>query len=287
MADKKIGGGYIMLARQLIESEIFQKPPLYLKVWIYLLARAQHDDYKKLKRGQLSTSIPEIQEAVSWKVGFRTETPSKDQIFRIINWLRNPNEACDDRNGDHNMIKTMKATHSMLVTISNYGVYQDSKNYERNAKDSTNATTKTSRPQRDRDNTNKNDKNVKNKDHENFELLWKLYPKKEGDKKRAERAYLKAIKDGVTNKEIQTGIVNYINKIKAEGIERKYIAQGATWFNQNRWTDEYEVAVTNTTTSDGQRQGKTTEEIEAERKKHEEEVTRRAEEKLKERDVQS
>ena len=67
--------GFILLSRSLIESEIFSKPPLYLKVWIYLLTRAQHTDYKGLKRGQLYISIPEIQEACSHFEGFRKETP--------------------------------------------------------------------------------------------------------------------------------------------------------------------------------------------------------------------
>ena len=64
----------------MIESGIFQKPPLYLKVWIYLLARAQFKDYGELKRGELLTSIGEIQEACSYYVGFRKEKPSEKQI---------------------------------------------------------------------------------------------------------------------------------------------------------------------------------------------------------------
>jgi hypothetical protein len=63
MCEPKILGGYVLLSRKLIDSEIFKKPPLYLKVWIYLLQRAQHGDFKQLKRGQVTTSIAEIMEA--------------------------------------------------------------------------------------------------------------------------------------------------------------------------------------------------------------------------------
>lgn len=152
-----------MIARQIVESAIWSKPPLYLKVWVYLLARAQHSDYKKLKRGQLSTSIPEIRDAVSWKVGFRIEKPSKDQIFNILNWLRNPDEGGNEYNGGDDMIKTTKATQSMLVTITNYSIYQDPESYGYNGNQTTGTTAKKLRVQRHPDNINKNVKNDNNK----------------------------------------------------------------------------------------------------------------------------
>ena len=90
MPDGKIEGGYILLSRKIIESEIWRKPPLYLKVWIWLLERAQHKEYKQLKRGQLFASISDIRTGVAWYVGYRKETPTKDQIFQILEWMRNP-----------------------------------------------------------------------------------------------------------------------------------------------------------------------------------------------------
>lgn len=74
----------------------------------------------------------------------------------------------------------------------------------------------------------------------NFDKLWKLYPRKEG-KKKAFEAYKRAIKNGTTNKEIQTGIVNYLTQIKVQGTDKKYIKQGSTWFNGECWNDEYNV----------------------------------------------
>lgn len=78
----------------------------------------------------------------------------------------------------------------------------------------------------------------------NFDKLWKLYPRKEG-KKKAFEAYKRAIKKGVTNKEIQAGIVNYLKQIKIQGTDKKYIKQGSTWFNGNCWDDEYSVGINN------------------------------------------
>ena len=67
--------GWISLYRKLLDNEIMRKPPLYLKVWIWLLLKAQHSDYGNLKRGQLFTSIPEIQDAMTYNVGYRKEKP--------------------------------------------------------------------------------------------------------------------------------------------------------------------------------------------------------------------
>lgn len=74
-----------------------------------------------------------------------------------------------------------------------------------------------------------------------FEKLWKLYPRKER-KSDALKAYKKAIKAGATNKQIQDGIISYKKKIDAEKIEHQFIAQGGTWFNQERWNDEYVIS---------------------------------------------
>ncbi len=75
---------------------------------------------------------------------------------------------------------------------------------------------------------------------EDFEKLWKLYPRKEG-KKKAFEAYKRAIKKDTTNKDIQTGIVSYLKHINAQGITKQYIKQGSTWFNGECWNDEYVV----------------------------------------------
>ncbi|MGX7745659.1 hypothetical protein [Rhodopseudomonas parapalustris] len=162
MQEPKIKGGYILLSRRLIESEIFQKPPLYLKVWIYLLSRAQHKEYKKLNKGQLITNIPEIQDACSHYVGYRKVKPSKDQIYQILNWLRKGDEGVNEAGTKATMITTTKATQHILVTIDNYCFYQESKNYESNDESNDEKATRATREQRQPNNINKNDKNVKN-----------------------------------------------------------------------------------------------------------------------------
>lgn len=95
--------------------------------------------------------------------------------------------------------------------------------------------------------SNTNDQNSKKSSQsgikqlkEDFEKLWKLYPRKEG-KKEAFEAYKRAIKKDTTNKDIQTGIVSYLKYINAQSIDKQYVKQGSTWFKGECWNDEYNV----------------------------------------------
>lgn len=231
-----ISGGYILLSRKLIENEIWDKPPLYLKVWIYLLSKAQHRQYKSLKRGQLYTSLKEIAEACSWQIGYRKETPNKDQIYKIIEWLRKPreggNESNDESNGTATMIATTKATHGILINIENYGFYQDPKSYESNDEDNdendTKATTKDLRKQQSSNNINKNDKNDKNNKNilcAFFDELWELYPEKKGKTKVTQKALTEIEKIGFEK------MVQCIKRYKQDKPEWQNWKNGSTFFN--------------------------------------------------------
>ncbi len=168
MTNNFIPGGYILLSRRLIESEIWDKPPMYLKVWIYILTKARHKATQRFERGELLISIPELQEACSHKVGYRTVKPTKDQIYNILEWLRSVNERGSEYNDEDDtnttMITTTKTTRGLIVKVRNYNVYQDPKNYEDNGEhnneNTTKTTAKTLRRQRQPDTIHKNVKNV-------------------------------------------------------------------------------------------------------------------------------
>lgn len=70
-----------------------------------------------------------------------------------------------------------------------------------------------------------------------FEQLWKTYPKKV-EKKKAVAAYQKAIKKGVTHETIAAGLDNYLQHLKLESWRKP--ADGGRWFQNERWTDEYD-----------------------------------------------
>lgn len=89
-----------------------------------------------------------------------------------------------------------------------------------------------------------NKENIKrNSEPDEFEELWKLYPRKEG-KKDAYKAYKKAIKEGTTNEQIRQGIENYKAWLKAKN-ETTYIKQGSTFFNGEHWNDEFDLTQIN------------------------------------------
>jgi DNA replication protein DnaD len=147
--------GWIKLHRKLLESEIMQKPALFLKVFVWLILKAQHEDYGGLKRGQGKTSIPDIIEAMKYKVGYRMERPTKKEIFGIIDWLRNPHEG----NHEGDMIVTTKVTNGFTYNIVKYEYYQDDEAHEGNNE----GLTKVQRRSNKGNNLyNKNDKNVRN-----------------------------------------------------------------------------------------------------------------------------
>lgn len=87
-----------------------------------------------------------------------------------------------------------------------------------------------------------NDTNLENKKEENyeeeFEQLWKLYPKKEG-KKDALKHYIVARRNGTTYEQVENGIKRFNDAITFYMTEYRYIPMGSSWFNQEKWNDEY------------------------------------------------
>lgn len=70
-----------------------------------------------------------------------------------------------------------------------------------------------------------------------FEMVWALYPRKEG-KKTAFAAYQRARKNGTSFETIRDGIKAYAEKVKRERTEPRYIKMGQTFFNGECWNDE-------------------------------------------------
>lgn len=94
-------------------------------------------------------------------------------------------------------------------------------------------------------NTNNTNVHSVKKLRDDFEKLWKLYPRKKG-KEAAFKHYKKAIKSGSSNKEIQEGILEYQKEIEFNQITEEYIKHGSTWFSNRGWEDEYTYSNNNT-----------------------------------------
>lgn len=118
--------GFMMIPKDIYDLELWKKPPLYLKVWIYLFIKAQHSPYKSLKEGELHTSLEEIAEGVSWFCGYRKEKPHRRDIFRIIDYLREEHK----EEPDWARIETKKTPYGIRIKLSHYNDFRDSGCYD-------------------------------------------------------------------------------------------------------------------------------------------------------------
>lgn len=114
MSEEKIDGGYIILARKLIESEIWRKPPAYLKIWIYILYQVNFLNTKKFPRG-------------TGFFNFRQEQipgVTLNQVYEFLRWAKtlNPTDLTTQ-------ITTQKTTRGVVLKVNNYNKYQDLENY--------------------------------------------------------------------------------------------------------------------------------------------------------------
>lgn len=116
---ERIRGGYYIKARKIQESDIAHAPPHVREIWDYLLMMANHKDNHICKRGQHITNSKQVREALHWYVGWRKEMYSDASYDNSMRWLRKAG-----------MITTRRTVRGTVVTIVNYDVYQDPKNYD-------------------------------------------------------------------------------------------------------------------------------------------------------------
>lgn len=114
--DRQIDGGYIVLARQILESDIFLwKPPEWLKIWVYILLKVQYQNGRRFARG---TGY------FNWEEDKRNlKGVTKHQWYHCIEFLRK------DR-----MIATQKTTRGNIIKVLKYDTYQDSALYKSETK---------------------------------------------------------------------------------------------------------------------------------------------------------
>lgn len=77
---------------------------------------------------------------------------------------------------------------------------------------------------------------------EDFADWYSHYPRKVG-RKAAEKAYLRARRQGVTAKQLADGLLRSIRSWQVEGRDKTKLPYPATWLNQGRWDDEETLPV--------------------------------------------
>lgn len=113
-----IPGGCVLVARKMLDSDIMDQSPLVLKLWLWFLMKANWKDRDQLKRGELVTTISEMQEAMSHFSGWRKISPTTDQIRSAYGSLTHTAR-----------ITTRKTTRGMVISVINYATYQDTLSY--------------------------------------------------------------------------------------------------------------------------------------------------------------
>lgn len=115
----KIDGGYILLSRKIDDSDVMKMPPSTREIWLYILRKVNHSEYRNLKRGENIFNYKDIQDDLCWFVGYRKVKYSKSDVAKSIRRLR-----------EGNMINTMKATRGVIIKVLHYDTYQTPSNYE-------------------------------------------------------------------------------------------------------------------------------------------------------------
>ncbi len=213
----KIEGGYYIKARKLRNSDIAKKPPCYREIWDWLIEQANHSTNGAIPRGSCMRSIRDMQEGLSWYIGYRKGKYTKSQCENALKWLR--------REG---MITTTKTTRGMFIKVDNYKDYQNPKNYESN-NGNNNESNKTATTQPHYKQECKNVKNVK-KEHSLFDF-WnslEIIVHKNIKGKAGNRTFKgcleQALKDN-NEETIREAMQNY-----------KTILEGEEYFWKYRWT---------------------------------------------------
>lgn len=116
--------GWIKTYRNILDHWVWQDPMTF-RCWMYILLKANHSDKKvmfdgslmTIGRGQFLTSIRKLGDDVGC---------SRDKIRKILQTLK-----------EDNMV-SVRATHrGTLLTVINYGVYQDSTHTESSTEQAT------------------------------------------------------------------------------------------------------------------------------------------------------
>lgn len=105
--------GYVRQWRKEIDSEIWDMPPLYYKVWRYLIAAADYRTHS------LQTTCNIIADKISWRENRSLRVPNRKTIRKILLWLHDKNQVLYTTvgTGQHKMVN---------LTIVNYDTYHDS-----------------------------------------------------------------------------------------------------------------------------------------------------------------
>ena len=218
--------GWLKLYRSILDSAVFQDAEV-LKVWIWLLCNVafeQHDTicYGKvihLKPGQIATGRKKIAQCTDL---------NENKVYRALNALKSL--------GNIEIKSTNKYS---IITVVNWDKYQGENSKRTASEQQTNSKT-TAEEQQDNSKRTQHKNGKKEKKEKNiyicsfFQSVWDEYPKKLG-KNKITNAAMKQLEEA-GEVAVMGAVRHYVEKIKKEGTEEKYIMHGSTFFN-GAWRD--------------------------------------------------
>lgn len=218
--------GWLKLYRSILDSAVFQDAEV-LKVWIWLLCNVafeQHDTvcYGKvihLKPGQIATGRKKIAQCTDL---------NENKVYRALTVLKSLGNI------------EIKATNKYsIITVVNWDKYQEENGKRTSIEQQTNNKTTAEEQQDDSKRTqHKNGKNGKKEKNiyicSFFQSVWDEYPKKLGKNKVTKVAMEQLEEAGEAT--VMSAVRRYVEKIKRDGTDEKYIMHGSTFFN-GAWRD--------------------------------------------------
>lgn len=228
--------GFFKSWRKEFESRIWTMPPLYHRVWHWIIGNAQHHIYEAntptpfviyILPGQKLTSVRQIAEGVKWQEWGKDVVPNSKTISTILEWLK-----------QQGMIVVESNAKGTLISVVNWHIY--------NAEPEKKVTGGGQRFLHGSDTNKKEKKEKKEKNKPSyvgsdgvvyghaafFERLWKTYPVKDG-KDPALRSYNATVKTAEDMVNIRNALFNYLEAVEKK--DKQFIKNGSTWFNN--WQD--------------------------------------------------
>ena len=111
MVNENFQDGYILLSRSIINSEIWKKPPEYLKIFLFILVKVNHKD-GLFPRGSNFFNFSDQ----------KPDGVTLNQIYKFLSWAKSKKVQ---------ILATQKSTRGVVIKVNNYGAYQTPNNYYR------------------------------------------------------------------------------------------------------------------------------------------------------------
>lgn len=212
--------GWIKMYRKIEDNPVVCKDNDYYRVWHHLLYNATHQERVVIFNNQKKTIHPG-QYITGRKLIADKCNVSESKVERILKWFENDQQ-----------IEQQTTTKGRLITILNWGLYQNTEQQNEQIVGNTQTILK------QRMITNKNEKNVKNERNNisiaQFEEFWKAYPKKR-NKETCLKWYMKNKPTEEEQKQILLAIAFFKND--QQWKDEQYIPYPSTFLNQKRWED--------------------------------------------------